>query len=324
MKTDQLGMTHKDHQALDVAKLYYNGLSQAEVSEVLHVSRPNVSKLLSHAKKRGFVKITVEDPREKDIHLIETLKKYFQLDEVRLVSPIRGRDTNLHKSLGKAGSQLIASLLRDGDTIGISWSRTIDYVASQMPEMHFNNIHVVQLRGDMSLPSMDFSMMNALKAFHLALNATVHTIAYPIIFESVEAKQAVERQTGIRNVISHAEKARIVVYSVGSNESTSPLMSSPLITNNEKKELTENSVGDICSHFVDRNGRVCLPDLNARTLTISLPELRHKEQRILIAGGNEKLDSIYVALTYKYANRLVIDVPTAHKLASICKKSNNS
>ena len=93
---------------------------------------------------------------------------------------------------------------------------------------------------------------------------------------------------------------------------------------NEKKELTENSVGDICSHFVDRNGRVCLPDLNARTLTISLPELRHKEQRILIAGGNEKLDSIYVALTYKYANRLVIDVPTAHKLASICKKSNNS
>ena len=82
---DRLGMTRRDRQSLDVAKLYYSGLSQSEVADIMHISRPNVSKLLTYAKGRGFVKINIEDPREQDRELIDALRSVFSLDEVRWV-----------------------------------------------------------------------------------------------------------------------------------------------------------------------------------------------------------------------------------------------
>ena len=66
MEHDDPGLTPKDAQALDAAKLYYSGLAQREVAERLHVSRSTVSKLLAHAEHRGFVRIEVYDPRERD------------------------------------------------------------------------------------------------------------------------------------------------------------------------------------------------------------------------------------------------------------------
>ena len=51
------GLSAKEVQALDAAKLYYAGLSQQEVAQRLHVSRPTVSKLLAYARRRGFVRI---------------------------------------------------------------------------------------------------------------------------------------------------------------------------------------------------------------------------------------------------------------------------
>lgn len=58
------GLSAKEVQALDAAKLYYAGLSQQEVAQRLHVSRPTVSKLLAYARRRGFVRIEIYDPRE--------------------------------------------------------------------------------------------------------------------------------------------------------------------------------------------------------------------------------------------------------------------
>ena len=107
VKKDRLGMTRRDHQSLDVAKLYYSGLSQSEIANILHVSRPNVSKLLTHAKARGFVKIRIDDPREQDRELIDSLRSAFSLDEVRLVSPPRRRDIDIRKALGQAGQTFL-------------------------------------------------------------------------------------------------------------------------------------------------------------------------------------------------------------------------
>lgn len=43
------GLSAKEVQALDAANLYYAGLTQQEVAQRLHVSRPAVSKLLAYA-----------------------------------------------------------------------------------------------------------------------------------------------------------------------------------------------------------------------------------------------------------------------------------
>ena len=88
----------------------------------------------------------------------------------------------------------------------------------------------------------------------------------------------------------------------------------------KREFLAAHSVGEVCSHFIDSDGRVCLPDLNNRTLGISLPDLRHSEQKILLAGGADKLCAINAALIRGYANRLVIDTATARMLYALTQK----
>lgn len=320
VKKDRLGMTRRDHQSLDVAKLYYSGLSQSEIANILHVSRPNISKLLTHAKARGFVKIRIDDPREQDRELTDSLRSAFSLDEVRLVSPPRRRDIDIRKALGQAGADLFMGMVRDGDAVGVYWSRTIQALTASLQRQSLQRVDVVQVGGNLRMPSMDLSTLTSFREFRESLQAKVHMIGHPIVLESAAAKLAIEREESVSRVMELARRARIVLYSVGSVSSVATLLHSPLINEDEREFLIEHSVGEICAHFIDEDGRVCLPDLNNRTLGISLPDLRHNEQKILIAGGSDKLQVVYAALLRGYANRLVIDTVTARKLHALTKK----
>ena len=131
MEHDDPGLTPKDAQSLDAAKLYYSGLAQREVAERLHVSRSTVSKLLAHAERRGFVRIEVYDPRERDPRLLDTLIERFGLLDVRLVSPAGPGPALLRHALGREGAALLADLVRDGDRIATIGSRTIAELARQ-------------------------------------------------------------------------------------------------------------------------------------------------------------------------------------------------
>lgn len=313
-------MTRRDRQSLDVAKLYYSGLSQSEIANIMHVSRPNVSKLLTHAKGRGFVKIRIEDPREQDRELIGSLRSAFSLDEVRLVSPPRRRDIDIRKALGQAGSDLFMGLVRDGDTVGVYWSRTIQALTASLQRQYLQRVNVVQVGGNLRMPSMDLSALNSFRELRQSLQATLHMVGHPIVLESAGAKVAIEREENVSRVMELARRARIVLYSVGSVSSVATLLHSPLINEDERKFLIAHSVGEVCAHFIDEDGRVCLPDLNNRTLGISLPDLRHNEQKILVAGGSDKLQAVYAALLRGYANRLVIDTVTARKLQALTIK----
>lgn len=317
---DRLGMTRRDRQSLDVAKLYYSGLSQSEVADIMHISRPNVSKLLTYAKGRGFVKINIEDPREQDRELIDALRSVFSLDEVRLVSPPRRRDVDIRKALGKAGADLFMNLVRDGDTVGVYWSRTIQSLTASLRTLDLQRVTVVQLGGDLEMPSMDLSTRNSFRELRQSLKAEVHMMGYPIVMESAGAKLTIEREGTVSRAMELARRARIVLYSVGSVSSEGNLLHSPLISKDEREFLAAHSVGEVCSHFIDSDGRVCLPDLNNRTLGISLPDLRHSEQKILLAGGADKLCAINAALIRGYANRLVIDTATARMLYALTQK----
>ncbi len=80
-------LDQKDGQSIDAAKLYYNsGFSQAEVAQHLGVSRPTVSKLLSHASAHGFVTISIADPREQSDELVDQLRQRFALADARVTT----------------------------------------------------------------------------------------------------------------------------------------------------------------------------------------------------------------------------------------------
>lgn len=315
---DTYELSSKDIQAIDAAKLYYSGLSQDEVAKQLKLSRPTVSKLLQYALKRGFVTITVHDPRINNNDIIELLTKKYGLTEVRLVYPPAVSDEAvIRQALGAAAAQMLDEVICDGDIVGISWSRTIEDVSTQLKNYEKKNVQIVQLRGGVEGGRNGLSELDTLNRFARAFRAQVHLLNLPSIFDSIAVKTAVEQESHVRKILNLAEKARVAVFTVGDTHPDAYLLNNATIHHSERKILSTKAVGDICSRFIDEQGRICLPDLNNRTVAISLPQLRHTPQKILIAGGKKKLKAIHVALSYGYANRLVIDKTTAENLIQL-------
>src|SRR6185503_9336769 len=93
-----------DHLRL-VARLYYlDGLGQSEVAKFAKVSQAKVSRLLSLAKERGIVRITVADydPRRRDLE--DQLRTRFGLETVAVIKSSGGlAGTDLRRAVGHFG-----------------------------------------------------------------------------------------------------------------------------------------------------------------------------------------------------------------------------
>ena len=119
-------MNPRDSSAIDAARLYYErGLSQADVAGALGVSRPTVSKLIQHAKDRGFVTVTINDPRDDDSALADALRRTFGLTQVRLSRSSSDAASTLSE-LGQAGAAAAESPAADAPAP----TSAADYVAA--------------------------------------------------------------------------------------------------------------------------------------------------------------------------------------------------
>lgn len=317
MDHDDPGLTPKDAQALDAAKLYYSGLPQREVAERLHVSRSTVSKLLAHAEHRGFVRIEVYDPRERDPRLLDALIERFCLLDVRLVSPAGAGPAPLRQALGHEGAALLADLVRDGDRIATIGSRTIAELAGHLPTTAHHDLDVVQMARALIRPDQAAYEDIGVRRFSQALGAHLHALDAPLIVPTVRERNAIHRDPDVRRVLDLARSARIGVLTVGGERGWAQCLRSEQLSDAERRILSARAAGDLASRFIDVEGRICAPDLNNRMVGLSLPELRHLEQRVIIAGGQDKAAALRAALRRGYANRLVTDVATARRLIAI-------
>src|SRR5699024_11038677 len=66
-----------------------------------------------------------------------------------------------------------------------------------------------------------------------------------------------------------------------------------------------------------RAGGVALPEVDARTVGITLADLRRVPTRVLVAGGSDKTEAIETALRTGLATHVVIDEATAARVLEV-------
>ncbi|WP_274585223.1 sugar-binding transcriptional regulator [Neisseria leonii] len=316
MDTPDSTLPARDIQAIEAAKLYYQaGKSQQETADLMDLSRPTVSKLLQYAAEQGYVEIRIHDPRDDQTRLAEQLKQRYKLSEVRIVpTPPDNNYAALLHALGEAGARLLENLIGDGDTVAVEWSNSIQAAAQALRPQNRHNVKIVQLRGSDTGIRQGLNEAESISLICRAFQATGETLPLPAVFDSLSTKNLVEQESHIRRILEYARHSRIAVFTVGAPDRDSLLLRSGFFHAAEIDCLTRQAAGSICARFVDAQGRICLPDLNNRTIGLTLPELRRKEQRVLIAGGQGKAQAVRVALVYGYANRLITDDATARFL----------
>lgn len=209
------GLSAKEVQALDAAKLYYAGLTQQEVAQRLHVSRPTVSKLLAYAHRRGFVRIEIYDPREQDPMLLDTLRERFNLLDVRLVSPVGPGEDLLRAALGREGARLLSSLVRDGDRIGAVGSRTLVELARSLEPVHRHHVELVQMARGLLPAERGLDEEACLVRMAQAFDAHLHLLDMPLVLGSIAERNELHRTPRGCRVMEMVDQVRIALFTVG-------------------------------------------------------------------------------------------------------------
>ncbi|HHU63307.1 MAG TPA: sugar-binding transcriptional regulator [Clostridiales bacterium] len=302
---------------VNVSRLYYeHDYSQQQIAEKLGLSRPYVSKLIKEARNAGIVNITINDPCETETRLEAETRKRYGLKKVIIVPVENVNINNVLERLGVATATFLDSIVKDGDTIGVTWGATL-YACSRnvIPRDDLKDIIVVQICGGVSRLDKNIHASEIPRNFSEAYRGTSYILPLPAILDSIEVKDAVLCDKNIRSVLDIASKANINIFTMGVFGYESALFRADYIGRDEVDRLrSKGAVGDICGRFIDIQGNICDEDLNKRTVAVELEALKKKEWRIAVAAGFNKVKCIVGALRGGYVNVLITDEETAMEI----------
>ena len=305
-----------------IAKMYYElGMTQIEIAKQENLSRPTVSRILDAALKEGIVTFVIKYPAESVSDLAEELKEMFGIPNV-FVSPVYVNDLSMIlNDIGKAISNHLATIVRDGDVIGISWGETLAHIAANLQEMPRRDVKVVQMNGAVSAASLSSGAMTILEQFSKAFSGQSYMLSVPAIVDSEHIANAIKTDSSIRDVMNLGKQANIAVFGIGRASYESVLFRAGYFDEANYDELLgSGAVGDICSRYYNIDGRLVDRKLNRRTIGIELEEMSSKAHSIAVACGEQKAEAIIGALNGKFFNTLFTDEITAKKIIAIEKQ----
>lgn len=304
--------------AVTVSRLYYiDKISQTAIAQKLKLSRPTVSRLLQLAQDQNIVQITINNPFEQVSSLPQKLAHKYQLKRVLIADQVGASYHSILNQLGALAANYLGTVVQDNDTIGLTWGTTMAAIAKHLQPSTKKNVQTVYLKGTVSNSSRNNYSSIITKQFNESFHTQTEILPVPVIFDNQKTRDLVLQDQFIKRIIKQGQDAQIALFTVGTTRPEAMLFQLGYFTQQQIHFLESHSVGDILSQFITKDGQLASPQIAQRTVSLSLNELKHKRESILVAGGVEKVPAIHAALMGGYANVLITDLTDAEKLLEI-------
>ncbi|GGL98446.1 sugar-binding transcriptional regulator [Deinococcus aerophilus] len=306
-----------DLQAVQVARLYYvQGLTTDAIAGELGLSRPKVSRLLSHARRRGLVEIRIHDPEGQAQELEARLQARYPFLRVQVVGVPQASSEELWlERTAAAAASVLGSLLRPGMCVGVAWGNTMNAVSHALIPRPVPDVTFVQLNG--SANAADFMsgfVTDTIVRFARNFTAGAQLFPVPTFFDDPATKEAMWRERSVRHVLDLQARADLLIYSVGSVAASIPshVYSAGYLDADDLAALgVEGAVGDIATVFYRADGSDAGLTLNARASGPPLTQIRQARESLCVVSGLGKVAALHAALEGQLMRRLIVDEVTA-------------
>lgn len=289
--------------------LYYEeGLTQGMIAEKMGVSRPSVNAYLADARARGIVNIEISPEKFRSLTIAKALRDHFNLHDC-LVIPTDGGERSLITRLGDAGAQVLQCNLRSGDTLAVTWGRTVLSLADQIILPGLKDVRVVQATGG-TTAKIPWTPEACASQLAKALNARAIPISAPAIVSSAEMREMLMRETVLAEQLGILAEADRIVMGISSLRPESTIHTSGFLNAGMQHAHYQDAVGSLVGRFISARGEPVIGPMHDRTIGLDLDQLRRIPQRIAIAGGLDKVGAILAVLRGGYVNILVTDIAT--------------
>lgn len=303
-----------DRTLLRVAQLYYEqGLTQAEIAARVHVTRWKVGRLLEEARQTGIVRIEIVHPRARCHLEEEALRHRFGLEDAVVVPAVESPEGR-RRQVAAAAAEYLADIRPQPRNLAVSWGQTLDDLVEQIPPGWTRGVVVVQANGGLSRTGRSASASVVSELARQGVGTAVHLPA-PAIVETAQLGAALSADAAIRRVLDLARGADAVVFSLGALTPSSVLVATGYLSTRDVESLRRRgAVGDVFARFVNADGEPVDPDLERRTIGLSLEDLRRSKASIAVAAGDEKVAVARAALHSGLCRVLVTDQRVARSV----------
>ena len=297
------------------AWLYYEDrLNQSEIAAMLGVSRASVVNYLQEARERGAVLITMDAGVVARSSVSRALAARYGLVEALVVpSPPDADATQRLTALGAAGARQLVRMVNPGETLCVSWGKTVLAVADAITH-RVEGVTVVQVTGA-AMGKREFSaeLCSAIMARNLgAVSMNLHA---PALLSSAELCTALKREPALQRQFDLIHRAETIIFGLGGLGPESTMRSADIATQEEiDAYVKDGAAAVLICRFLNAKGEPVRRDLDHRMMGIELDELLAIPRRLCVAGGPTKVDALRAALKGGYATHLVTDMDTAAAL----------
>ena len=307
----------------EVARMYYvEGMSQMDIADMLFFSKAKVSRALRIAREEHIVEFQINYPLKRSIALETELKRRFDLKEALVVTDLYdNQNTDISiKRIGEMAASYLDEILKDGDSIGVSWGRTMHQAVRQLNPSSPRNIQVLQLVGNcMDDYNVDIDVTTLTEQMAQAFQGTSVRLYAPMHVNSDVVRRELLREPIIRKAIDRIRSADYVLTGIADVSLERPRSTwAGYLTENKKKELIrKGAVGYLCGYFLDKDGKKLSDPINDKIIGISFEDLKKIPHVIAVAGGIDKTPAIRAALRGKQVHCLITDSRIAEKLLAM-------
>ena len=301
-----------DSVLVHIAQLFYErDMTKQDIANKLGISRFKVARLLDYARSEGIVRIEIRGSNLLDEPLSRQLEERFSLEKALVVV---GDDKPLADSMASVAATWLAQLMRADDVLGVAWGSTLQRVAELT---HFDSdldVPVVQISGAFAHTDQGQSPMEITARFASQLGNHPHWLLAPALVENLPTVQEMLNNPIIKPTVDLFDKVTVALVSIGSfsEPAESSLMSAAAIGDEERATLAaQGVVGDLLVHLFDREGNFIPTSITARTVAMSLDQMRAVPRVIAVAGGEGKHEAIAGALRTGVIDFFVTDAASA-------------
>lgn len=303
-------------EAQRAAHLYYmQDLTMDAIASELRTSRSTISRLLSFARDRGIVEISVRGTDDGPTTLARTLLDRFGVTAHVVPVPDTVSDVDRLDRVALSAARILTGLVDSNQRIGIAWGATMGAVSRYLVPQDTHGSSVVQLNGSGNVASSGVMYASELLSrFGGAFGAQMEPFPVPAFFDDPATREAFWRERSTQRIVALQARLDLALFSVGSPiaEVPSHVYHNDYLSQADFDDLVASEVvGDVATVFYRADGSTDGIAVNARATGPDFDVLRRTPRRVCIVSGRAKVPSLRGALTAGLVTDLIVDEPTA-------------
>ena len=298
--------------AARVARQFYlEGVSKVDIADRLGISRFRVARLLDSARESGLVRIEIGLPGGVlDAGLSAELCSVFGLKQA-FVFNFPDDESPLRQRLGEAAGQVLMDLIKPGDVLGLTWSRTLSGLTAALTQIP--PCPIVQMTGAVPPPD-GRDLLELVRGVARIGGGPAHVFYAPMLLDDAQTAEAIRRQGDIAEAFALVPKVTIAVVAIGA---WGPGLSTiyDAVTPAEREALAALGVrAEVAGVFIGADGGPVATPLDSRMIVTPAPLFTRVPFVLAVAYDPAKSPAVWAAIQGGLVHGLVTPTSLARAL----------